>query len=72
VVELGSVRGLPVDRDRQVGTTDLEHALNFVREFATMGYCFFYTIFRSIFHQVSVKSTTVATIPKNPWYSTLQ
>jgi len=42
---------------------NLPHVLNFVREYSTMGYCFFYPTFYSLFHQVSVKLTTVTTIP---------
>jgi len=31
-----------------------------------MGYCFFYSTFYSLLHQVTVKLTAVALIPKNP------
>jgi len=57
-----------------LGAPDLAHALNFVGGSSTTGYYFFYSIFCSLLHQVSVKltTTTVATIPKNPKYSTLQ
>jgi len=44
----------------------LAYALNFVREFSTMGYCFCYSTFYSLLHQVSVKLSTVATITHNP------
>jgi len=46
-------------------TPDLAHALNFVEKFSTMGYCFFYSTFYSLLHQVSVKLRTVVTIPKS-------
>jgi len=36
-----------------------------------MGYCLFYSTFYSLLHQVSVKLTIVATIPKNSKYSTV-
>jgi len=50
----------------------LTNALNFVREFSTIVYCFFYSIFYSLLHQVLVTLTTVATILKNSKYCTLQ
>jgi len=46
------------------------HVVEFLLEkFSTIRYCFFYSTFYSLLHQVSVKLTTVATIPNTVHYS---